>query len=263
MLEKKIQIKSWQDFHRHVKPKGCNLFKRLDEFPNSILISGCQRSGTTMLSRLITESDGMINYWISEDDELDAALILSGVNLHQPAGRYCFQTTYLNDCYHEYFNHKNGHKIAWVIRNPFSVIYSMLYNWGRPALNNLFQCCGSQLVENREETLLTKLGISRLGRLEKACYAYNGKTEQAFELQEKLDKQAIIFIEYDELVANKHTALPALYDFLSIPYKNEYAEKVHQKSVKKADKLSSRERDLIEQMCVPVYTKAVTTLIRR
>jgi ligand-binding sensor domain-containing protein len=43
------------------------------------------------------------NYWFGRDDELDAALILSGHVDHQQNGRYCFQTTYINECFREYF----------------------------------------------------------------------------------------------------------------------------------------------------------------
>jgi len=106
---RKAQIITWKKFAPEVRPGGCNLLARLDEFPNSILVSGCQRSGTTMLLRLITQSEGMVNYWFGRDDELDAALILSGFEPHTPHGRYSFQTTYLNECAHEYYDHVNGH----------------------------------------------------------------------------------------------------------------------------------------------------------
>ena len=91
-------------------------------FGGAILVTGCQRSGTTILSRIITRSDGMVDYWFGRDDELDAALILSGHVWHSPVGRYCFQTTYLNECYEEYFQCDLNQKIIWMIRSPYSVI---------------------------------------------------------------------------------------------------------------------------------------------
>jgi hypothetical protein len=51
----------------------------------------------------------MTQYYFGSDNELDAALILSGRVAHEPQGRYCFQTTYLNECYSEYFEHRDGH----------------------------------------------------------------------------------------------------------------------------------------------------------
>ena len=121
------RICSWRQFDRHVRPGGCSLLRRLDDFPNAILVAGCQRSGTTILSRVLTQSEGMVEYSFGKDDELDAALILSGRVEHEPAGRYCFQTTYLNNCVQEYFAHSE-YKLVWALRNPFSVVYSMLHN---------------------------------------------------------------------------------------------------------------------------------------
>ena len=121
-------IQSWKRFHKEVRLKGCHLLRMLGKFKNPVLVAGCQRSGTTILSRVITQSDGMVNYPSRPDDELDAALILSGVEEHESRGRYCFQTTYLNECYTEYFRDEYDYKLIWVLRNPFSVVYSMKYN---------------------------------------------------------------------------------------------------------------------------------------
>lgn len=136
-------ITSWKGFARRVRSQGCQLLAHLDEFPNSVLVMACQRSGTTALARVITTSEGMTNYWFGRDDELDAALMLSGQIRYFSTRRHCFQTTYINECYREYLEHTNGHKLIWVIRNPFSVIYSMLHNWGRFAFNELFRACGA------------------------------------------------------------------------------------------------------------------------
>ena len=135
---------SWKRFHNEVRTNGCNLLDNLIEYPDSVLVSGCQRSGTTILARVITQSEGMVNDWRRSDDELDAALILSGKEKRKNVGRYCFQTTYLNECYGEYFNKNYKFKLIWVLRNPLSVIYSMRYNWGSLSFNELYDACGSE-----------------------------------------------------------------------------------------------------------------------
>ncbi|MFH1767049.1 MAG: sulfotransferase [Patescibacteria group bacterium] len=257
---KTLPIKSWNDFMRRVKPKGCVLLRRLDEFPQSILVTGCQRSGTTMLSRIITQSEGMTNYWFGKDDELDAALILAGYVEHTPKGRYCFQTTYLNECYCEYFEHFNGHKIIWILRNPFSVIYSMLYNWRRRALNDLFKGCGARYLEGFARWKYEHLGFWGVSRLLRACLAYNGKTCQVFELRQRLRKSQLLVIEYDSLVKQKLRVLPKVYEFIELPYKEEYAGKISAKSLEKSRQLSHRARAMITELCKPVYEKAKTLL---
>jgi hypothetical protein len=259
MPKSKIPIRSWNEFVRNVRSRGCNLLKRLNEFPNSILVTGCQRSGTTMLSRVITESDAMVNYWFGKDDELAAALILAGVVEHEPRGRYCFQTTYLNECYHEYYQYRNGHKIIWVLRNP--VVYSMLHNWNKEALHQLFLRCGSPLLNEKERRNFKILGKYGVSRFKKACYAYVGKTRQAFEFKDHLSPNELLFVEYDELVQNKHDLLPGVYDFISLTYRAEYADKIHERGVGKANNLSAEKKDLIKSICQPVYEKAISSLL--
>ena len=140
-------IKTWKAFDSRVRPLGCSLLNRLTRYRDAILVAGCQRSGTTMLSSIILKSHGIVDYTVENvDDELMGALILCGIVEHCQAGRYCFQTTYLDECYKEYFEEKYDFKLIWIIRNPYSVVYSMVYNWSRRALNDLFRRCGSQLL---------------------------------------------------------------------------------------------------------------------
>jgi hypothetical protein len=248
-------IRTWRKFARKVRSRGCNLLKRLDDFPDSILITGCQRSGTTMLSRIITRSEGMVNYWFGRDDELAAALILAGVVEHTPRGRYCFQTTYLNECVGEYYQHDNGHRLVWVLRNPFSVVHSMLHNWKDFALNELFEACGSDLLDERDRRLYDWFGVWGVRRLKRACLAYCGKTSQIFELKRRLSNRVVV-LDYDELVQRKQGILPELYRFLDLPYRSVYGEWIHGRSVDKRQSLSPREHAIVESTCLPVYEKA-------
>ena len=258
MKKSASSINSWKDFAKSVRSKGCSLLKRLDSFPDSILVTGCQRSGATILSRILTQSDGMVDFSSGEDDELDAALILSGFVEHTPRGRYCFQTTYLNECYMEYFHHRNGAKIIWVLRNPYSVVYSMLHNWRSFALNELFLNCGSEFLTEKEKKRMKIFGKYGVNKLRKACCAYVGKTRQVFALKAGLSADAIMFVEYDDLVKNRETRLPAIYDFIGLTYHPEYAERLHRRSLKKAMALSARERAEIARFCDQVFGKAMT-----
>lgn len=249
-------IRNWRKFGRVVRSRGCCLLKRLDEFPNSVLVTGCQRSGTTMVSRTITKSAGMVNYWFGRDDELDAALILSGVVEHVPRGRYCFQTTYLNECVHEYYAHKNGHRIVWVLRHPFSVVHSMLHNWKNFALNELFESCGVNLLDENGRRLYKLFGIWGVSRIKRACLAYCGKVSQLFELQTHIAEDSFIVVEYDGLVSNKEHVLPELYRFIELPYRSDYAGMIHSKSLGKHNSLSGKERRMIETTCISIYEEA-------
>ncbi|RJO60192.1 hypothetical protein C4544_05890 [candidate division WS5 bacterium] len=253
-------INSWKRFSIEVRQKKMPLLLRLNEFPESVLISGCQRSGTTMLSRIITQSDGMVNFWSGRDDELDAALILSGVRQYNSKGRHCFQTTYVNECVNEYYSLLNGHmghKLIWVLRNPFSVVFSMLYNWNDFALNELFEFCGMQLFNRRRsENSYSYLHKGEISRLERACFAYNGKTSQVFELINGLKKNTMMVIDYEYLINKQELILPFIYQHINIPYQENYLADIYDKSVHKYKMLSTKDRKIIESICMPVYEKA-------
>lgn len=245
-------IKTWPKFAKAIRNKQDKLLLRLDDFSDAILIAGCQRSGTTMLARIITESEGMVNYWFGPDDELDAALILSGHDAHQPRGRYCFQTTYLNECYPEYYEHENF-RMVWVLRNPHSVVYSMVHNWKNFALNELFNSCATQLLEDRYKRRYAIFGHWGLPRLLRACYAYNAKTSQIKQLRAHLDESRLQVVDYDDLVKNKARILPRIYEFIGQPYKTEYEQAIKSSSLVKSKGASAREQEVVERLCMPVY----------
>lgn len=253
-------ITDWLQFNDRVRSTDCGLLKRLDEFPNSVLVTGCQRSGTTMLSRILTQSNGMTNYWFGPDDELDAALILSGYVDHHSQGRYCFQTTYINRRHREYLGHTNGHRIIWVLRNPVSVVYSMLNNWPRCALNWLFEANGVSQLKGIDAWFYRLFGHRGIRSLRRACWSYTGKMSQLFDLSTELAPETIMIVNYDRLVAEKETVLPEIYQFIDLEYRDEYADRIHAKSLRKADRFSEREAGIIEAVCGPVYQRAMSLL---
>ncbi len=253
-------IKTWAQFDRNIRSKGCRLLDKLDNFPKSILVAGCQRSGTTILARLITQNEEMVNYWFGQDDELDAALILSGHVNHKPRGRYCFQTTYLNNCVEEYFSHQDF-KLIWVLRNPFSVVYSMLHNWRRSALNRLFKSCGSKILNGKEKQRYNRYGVWATRRIHRACFSYNAKVSQIYALQKNLSSDRLLIIDYEDLIADKQYMLSAIYKFADLKFSDHYALQLSDKSANKATRYqSSKEAAYVKSFCQPVYDEAKALL---
>jgi hypothetical protein len=247
-------IRSWAAFTSIVKQPDRPLLAALDGYKNPILVAGCQRSGTTALARLLKRADGMTDHTFGHDDELDAALLLSGYVTQSTEGRYCFQTTYLNDRFREYFEHRDF-RLIWMLREPRSVVYSMLYNWKRGALNRLFDACGAEVLAKAGEppTLSTTwLGPTRLA---KACSSYVAKTAQTFELYEKLGSRMAI-VDYDELVAKKHALLPQLCDFAGVTYDTRLGDALHDRSVGNRKRLDARDAEHVDRFCSDVYERA-------
>lgn len=246
----------WKKFSKQVRSREQSLLSELNKFDKSILVAGCQRSGTTALSRVITTSDAMVNYWFGSDDELDAALILSGTVQHTPRGRYCFQTTYLNERYPEYLQHKGQYKLIWIVRNPFSVIHSMLNNWSRFALDELFESCGVEQADQKLQHKYHQVSKHGVAPIQRACLAYNGKTSQLFYLLNNLSKNDIMIVDYDLLVEKKAEVLADIYNFVDLDFRLEYSEKISSGSLNKSMSLSHNDRSLVERLCVPVYEQA-------
>ncbi|QKT02458.1 hypothetical protein HUS23_00735 [Ectothiorhodospiraceae bacterium 2226] len=256
------QITTWQQFGRQVRAKDGPLLRRLGEFRDTVLVAGCQRSGTTMLTRVLNEAPELVDFRFGRDDELDAALILAGAVPHEVAGRHCFQTTYLNERYGEYaasLQEGADFRLIWVVRNPYSVVYSLLYNWRSFGLNELFRGCGAARLDGparrRYDWLGGRLGHLAVRRLKRACLSYSGKAAQVFELAPALGERMLV-VDYDALVADKMRLLPQVFAFAGLEYRAAYADGVHGSSVNKASRLSARERAMIHDLCSPVYERA-------
>jgi hypothetical protein len=247
-------INSWRAFRRVVRASGEPLFGALGRFPDAVLVSGCQRSGTTILARIIAGTDGFSRYAITTDDELDAALILAG-RLDVPNGRYCFQTTYMYDGHDEY-RRLQGQRLVWVVRNPASVVYSMLYNWKRSALNELFMGCGTGLLAEPWRLRLQRFGILGVPPVRRACLSYASKTAELARLRAMLPPDRVVVLDYDDVVAQPGHMLGALYDSLGLQYRAAYGMQLHDSSRAKAAALGTSERELIARLCEPAYEQA-------
>jgi hypothetical protein len=253
MKHNRKNIDSWPKFRSAIKYSGKDLLARRDDFPQSIYVAGCQRSGTTMLTRILAQSEGIVNFHEGKDDELDAGLILAGLVDHEPVGRYCFQTTYLNEQYREYYELDDTNKLIWVIRNPQSVIYSMLYHWRRFALNTLFKTCGISELEPSLQRRYSQYGLLSVSPIVRACCAYNAKNLQLFKLLKNMGRDRLLVLEYSDVVSRPDKFIPMVYKFVDHPYKAEYAEKVNQNSLAKSSQLSNKEKKMINDSCSEVY----------
>jgi Sulfotransferase domain len=246
---------SWQRFHRGVRSRGEPLLKRLDAYPDSVLVAGCQRSGTTMLTRVIARSPGFRSLQLTHDDELDAALALCGEIDLPPGARYCLQTTYLNENFREYTRLGSAHRLIWVLRNPYSVVHSMVYNWKRFALNELYEACGVELADSARLKRFSFPWPIGPSKVEKACLAYSGKSSQVLSIRELVDPGRLLVVDYDELARAPRDWLPLIFDFIGCAYSDRYAADVRTDSVSKADALRTGTRDLIKTRCEEIYAR--------
>lgn len=209
-----------------------------------------------MLADVISRHPQVASFAWSRDAELDAALLLSGT-VRAPeamaATRPCFQSTYLNECYLEYLAHAGSFSLVWLVRNPHSVVYSMLYNWRRFALNELFISCGSRHLQDTALRRYLRFGPAATRPIVRACLSYVAKAEQAVELARRLPEGAIMFLEYDTLVREPARSLRAIGDFAGLEAVEALGSGIRTDSLAKASRLSARESRLVDELCTPGY----------
>ena len=212
-----------------------------------------------MLAASFSSHESIYDYSWSKDSELDAAQILSGVATVaddiDPGLRFCFQTTYLNERYVEYEKHIGSYFLIWLLRNPHSVVYSMLHNWSRFALDEVFLSCGRDYLTQAQTTRLNRFGVFGVKPIYRACYAYLGKLKQCEELLTTLPPESMRTVEYEVLVSDKTRVMNSLYDFTQLARQPETGETIHTRSLKKADKLSAKHKSIVEALCSAPYER--------
>lgn len=254
-------VRNWAQFDRQIRNKEARLLARLPRFPDAVLVAGCQRSGTTVVTRILREAIGMGRPGFTRDDELDAALILSGAVGYEPATRCCFQTTYLNDHLGEYFEH-DDYRLVWIVRNPEAVVTSMLVNWRRGALNRLFRACGVRALDEQGLRRFQRFGTYGFRRIEMACLSYNVKTAQVHELAARLGRDRLFVLDYDVLIDARESALPAIFRFASIAYDDRFVSKLRAGGAARKSPLREATRTMIRDRCDGEYRKALDLAAR-
>lgn len=249
------RFRSWKRFHDGPRQQQAPLLTSLGDFPNCVLVAGCQRSGTTITTRIIAKARGFQRFAFTHDDELDAALILAG-RISLPEGRrYCFQTTYLNERYPDYALMRPDQRLVWVLRNPYSVVYSMVNNWKRFALEELYDSCAPADPARPARHWLWPFGPSAA---EKASVAYAAKTAQVVHIRELIGSERLFVLEYDQMVQAPEKWLPALFLFIGEPYDPAYAHALRRDSLEKALGMPRRMRDLVDRYAVPTYNRCLS-----
>lgn len=251
------KYRNWRRFHRGPRQRPAALLKMLPSYADAVLVAGCQRSGTTMLTRVIANSRGFRPLSLTHDDELDAALALAGYVDLPRATRYCFQTTYLNERYPEYAMLGPGQRLIWMLRNPYSVIRSMVHNWKRWALDELFESSEARARERLGAIDLPRPGPFGHSRIFKACMAYVGKTSQVLSIRQSIAQEILMVIDYDDIVSNRVEQMRDIGAFIGQRFEPGVDSGIRADSLRKADRLTPADRLLIERIAAPTYAECL------
>ncbi len=220
------------------------LLARLDDYENSLLISGCHWPSTTAVTRLLQRTGGFADHGFGHDDEFDGALLLAGYVTRFSSERHCFQTTYLNDGFREYLDHEDF-KLIWILREPRSVVASLLTRWKRAALDAL-------LPGGEHADADSRSSLSGASRIDKACSAYTAAATQALELHARLGRR-IAIVDYDDLAAHRDRLLPQLCELAGTAFDRQLLSHLHGKHVHRGDTLAGWEAARVDYLAAPAY----------
>lgn len=252
---------NWLFFDWLVRSSKTSLLKRLKDFQNPVLVGGCQRSGTTAVTKVLASAPEITTFQLGIDNELDGARILAGATDFEPdkTSRYCFQVTYLNDSFLKLCEVPTDFRLVWVIRNPYSVVYSMLYNWRASALDQLYRSCAAIPSSHTNDYSHLLAGASKArSRLTKACICYCVRSSQFFDLARDLPNDRLLVLDYDVLVSAPKTILPQVCRFADLTLAESQLGMLHSKSITKAsENFSNTERRLVEEICYPTYSRCI------
>ncbi|MCB1042345.1 MAG: sulfotransferase [Acidobacteria bacterium] len=249
-------VKEWERFHQIIANNPRALLLALNRFQKPILVSGCQRSGTTALANLLFRSPDIDDYRIRGNGELEGAEILSGIRPYEQHRRCVFQTTYLDGRFEEYLSMPKDARLVWMLRNPESVIYSLVHNWARKPLDRLFESCGLDQLTPAESTRHRRLGKWSLSPLTKACAAYLGKTSHLFWIRDHLPRDQWVAVDYDHLVTQQASTLKAIFEFCNVSLPKDVATQLHARSTAKHKGWRSNQRAYIRERCNDFYQLA-------
>ena len=215
------------------------LLARLDDYPDALLIAGCDWSAMTAITRLFKRLPCFADSSSGHDDELDGALLLSGLRGPQAAGRHCFQTTYV------------GERFASISRTSISGSCGSSASRAPP-----FARCSATEGRLYRGAPPGDWPASRgqgASRLEKACAAYLASIRQTLELKERLGERVAV-VDYDELAAEPPGCC-LRYAGSRRSVDNQLLRHLHGKSVRKGV-LASWEATIVDQLALPAYRRA-------
>lgn len=256
-VRKHIGPWGWMYFNEWLAPRQKVLLTGLSIYTDPILVTGCQRSGTTIVTRLVRECDDVAAFPDCKDDELFGARVLAGLASY-PAEhkRVCFQSTYLNDRYSEYFRQQKPFSLVWLLRNPYDVVGSMVYNWKRYPLYDLFRKCGLEAARSFKAVPRSTSRAGALSAVEKASFSYVGKLRQLDDVIKNQSKNTmckLIIAEYEAIAGDPVNAVRDLFSFLSLEFEDRVVSKFSGSKLAGGGRLSASEMQTVQTICEQPY----------
>jgi hypothetical protein len=225
-------------------PAGAFLGRLRTEPASVVLVTGCQRSGTTWFTKLL----GSCLQDAHAPKELDVCNYLIN-NLDFPlagCSTLVLQTTFLNTETESYATLRDEIRVVVIARNPFSVCWSMVNNWDNLSLEYARRCRTSfdaERVHAEEE----------LWRM--AVHLYRESAESTLAILRDRPSRTRLLI-YDELIHDPSAALDGISAFLgrevtTVPP----SLRADLAPASKHQSMPGHYRELVARECNPIFAR--------
>ena len=249
--------KNWQEINMLRLPniRKASHFQKLPSSKyKNLLLFGCQRTGTSWTTKMLEKylpktfafSEIQVFYFLLDDyiiPEFDAELLV-------------FQTTFINLEIESYKNCLANTQFLLMVRNPFSVICSLLYNFiYLDIISNYYKSRmkESDLVETENKDL--KMAVE----------VYRQSMRVSLDMIKKFDRARMKVIFYDDMVLNTPEVLADIANFLDLDFADcpKAITKGNPHSLSKWHQLSPEEIKFIEDYAQPIWKQFVEEAVQR
>lgn len=243
--------RDWTEINVSILPsiKAGSHFEVLPPAPyTNLLVFGCQRSGTTWISKCIGE---YFPSAFSFTEEQTFHFLLNGYILPKIQAQYLvFQTTFINTEVESYYNAPINTKILLLLRNPYSVCHSLIYNF--QLLEIVYGYRKNTMIEADfvDNTITTELKMS--------LEIYRHSIRNALEIISSFNSSRIQVIIYDDAILDLKTTLTKIANFMDteLPQEN-FIPRSNTDYTTKWRNLSQEYIDLIQHHAVPLWNQVL------
>lgn len=222
---------------------------RNDRVKAPIFIVGCQRSGTTMLVRLLTACPQMRVYGeeskeaFSKGVRIRPEAVIRSLVHDSPEPIVIFKP--LNDTQHvdDLLNIQPNAKAIWMYRHFHDVVNSMVEKWGdvqieavRQIANGIYSGPGAEAlgecVSPENLVLARKLNKNGLSPVDAAAFIWYLRNIIYYDLNLDADP-AVLLCKYEDAVTDPERYIRRLFDFIGGAFSSGYVAKVSSASIDK------------------------------
>lgn len=200
--------KRWKEINNSILPKikkGSHFQKLPTSKYKNLLLFGCQRTGTTWATNILGKY--LPNTFAFSEKQTFYFLLDNYIIPEVYADLLIFKTTFINQEIESHENCLANTHFLLMVRNPFSVVYSLVHNFGMLAEVSVYY------ESRRKESDLVETDNKKL---KMAVEIYRQSMRVSLDMLKKFDQSKMKVVFYDDMVLNTQEVLADIANFLDL-----------------------------------------------